>query len=127
MGLPRPLRKCFYCFEMDHLFLFCLKKTKDEKKELILVDKFMVRFTNREPIPMEHNMSIKDYVRKYLPLSIVVMMWGDPELEMCSIWDQEPDTGGVIVSSQPIKRQIEALSRASKMVKRDVPVKKKSQ
>jgi len=69
MGLPRPLRKCFYCFEMDHLFLFCLKKTKDEKKELILVDKFMVRFTNREPIPMEHNMSIKDYVRKYLPLS----------------------------------------------------------
>ena len=58
---------------------------------------------------------------------IVVMMWGDPELEMCSIWDQEPDTGGVMVSSQPIKRQIEALSRASKMVKRDVPVKKKSQ
>ena len=56
-----------------------------------------------------------------------MMMWGDPELEMCSIWDQEPDTGGVMVSSQPIKRQIEALSRASKMVKRDVPVKKKSQ
>jgi len=34
----------------------------------------MVRFTNREPIPMEHNISIKDYVRKYLPSSIAVMM-----------------------------------------------------
>jgi len=37
------------------LFLFCPKKTEDEKKGLILVDKFMVRFANGEPIPMEHN------------------------------------------------------------------------
>jgi len=66
MGLPRPPRKCFYYFETDHLFLFCPKKTEDEKKGLILVDKFMVRFTNREPIPMKHNMSIKDCVRKHL-------------------------------------------------------------
>jgi len=68
MGPPRPSRKCFYCFEMDHLFLFCSKKTEDEKKGLILVDKFMVRFTNREPIPIEHNMSIKNCIRKHLPL-----------------------------------------------------------
>jgi len=74
MGSPRPPRKCFYCFEMDYLFLFCPKKTEDEKKGLILVDKFMVRFANREPIPMEHNMSIKDYMRKHLPLSIAVMI-----------------------------------------------------
>jgi len=85
MEPPRPPRKCFYCFETDHLFLFCPKKTEDEKKGLILVDKFMVRFANGEPIPMEHNMSIKDCIRKHLSLSIVVMMWGDPELETCSI------------------------------------------
>jgi len=111
MGLARPPRKCFYCFETDHLFLFCPKKTEDEKKGLILVNKFMVRFANGEPIPMEHNMSIKDCVRKHLPSSIAVMMWGDPELETCSIWDQEPDTRGVIVSSQPVRRQMEAPSR----------------
>jgi len=84
---PRPPKKYFYCFEMDHLFLFCPKKTEDEKKGLILVDKFMVRFANREPIPIEHNMSIKNCVRKYLPSSITVMMWGDLELETYSIWD----------------------------------------
>jgi len=111
MGPARSLRKCFYCFETDHLFLFCPKKTEDEKKGLILVDKFTVRFANGEPIPMEHNMSIRDCVRKHLPLSIAVMMWGDPELETCSIWDQEPDTGGVMVLSQPVKRQMEAPSR----------------
>jgi len=64
----------------------------------------MVRFANGEPIPIEHNMSIKDCIRKHLPLLIAVMMWGDLELEMCSIWDQELDIGGVIVSSQPIKK-----------------------
>jgi len=111
MGLSRPLRKYFYCFETDHLFLFCPKKTKDEKKGLILVDKFTVRFANKEPIPMEHNMSIKDCVRKHLPSSIAVMMWGDPELETCSVWDQEPDIGGVMVSSQLVRRQVEAPSR----------------
>jgi len=97
-GPPRPSRKCFYCFEPDHLFLFCPAKTEDERKGLILVDKFTVRFANGEPIPTEHNMSIKDCVRKYLPSSIAVMMWGDPELETCSVWDQEPDTGGVVIS-----------------------------
>jgi len=111
IGPARPPRKCFYCFETDHLFLFCPKKTEDEKKGLILVDKFMVRFANGEPIPMEHNMSIKDCVRKHLPSSIAVIIWGDPELETCSVWDQEPDTGGVMVSSQPVRRQMEAPSR----------------
>jgi len=74
IGLPRPSRKCFYCFETDHLFLFCPKKTEDEKKGLILVNKFIVRFSNREPIPIEHNIFIKNYVRKHLPLSIAVIM-----------------------------------------------------
>jgi len=111
MGPARPLRKCFYCFETDHLFLFCPKKTEDEKKGLILVDKFMVRFANGEPIPMEHNMSIKDCVRKHLPSSIAVMMWGDPGLETCSVWDQEPDTGEIMVLSQLVRRQMEAPSR----------------
>jgi len=84
-GLPRPPRKCFYCFEPDHLFLFCPAKTEDERKGLILVDKFIVRFVNGEPISTEHNMSIKDCIRKYLPSSIAVMMWGDLELETCSM------------------------------------------
>jgi len=91
--------------------LFCPKKTEDEKKGLILVDKFTVRFANGELISMEHNISIKDCVRKYLPSSIAVIMWGDLELEICSVWDQEPDTGGVMVSSQPVRRQMEAPSR----------------
>jgi len=69
IGPPRPLRKCFYCFKTDHLFLFCPKKTEDEKKGLILV-----RFANRKPIPIEHNMSIKNCMRKHLPLSIAVMI-----------------------------------------------------
>jgi len=112
-GPPRPPRKCFYCFEPDYLFLFCLAKTEDERKDLILVDKFTVRFANGEPIPTEHNMSIKDCVRKYLPSSIAVMMWGDPELETCSVWDQEPDTGGVVISPQPVRQQVEIQSRSN--------------
>ena len=113
MGPPRPPRKCFYCFKPDHLFLFCPSKTEDKKKGLILVDKFTVRFANREPILTEHNMSIKDCARKYLPSSIAVMMWGDPELDTCSVWDQEPDTGGIVVSSQPTRRHLEIQSRTS--------------
>jgi len=111
MGPPKPPRKCFYYFEIDHLFLFCPKKTEDEKKGLILVDKFTVRFANGEPIPIEHNMSIKNRVRKHLPSLIAVMIWGDPELETCSVWDQEPDTEGVMVSSQPVRKQMETLFR----------------
>ena len=56
------------------MFLFCSKKTEDEKKGLILVNKFIVRFANGELNPIEHNMFIKDYVRKYLLSSIVVMI-----------------------------------------------------
>ena len=73
-GPPRPPRKCFYCFKPDHLFFFCPAKTEDERKGLILVDKFTIRFANGEPIPTKHNMSIKDCVRKYLLSSIAVMM-----------------------------------------------------
>jgi len=111
--LLRSPRKCFYCFELDHLFLFCPAKTEDERKGLILVDKFMVRFANGEPIPTEHNMSIKNCVRKYLPSLIAVMMWRDLELETCSVWDQEPDTRGIVVTLQPVRRQIESPSRSS--------------
>jgi len=77
MGPPRSLRKYFHCLKINYLFLFCSKKAKDEKKGLILVDKFIVRFANGKPIPIEHNMFIKDYVRKYLLLSIavIVMTW----------------------------------------------------
>jgi len=114
MRPPRPPRKCFYCFETNYLFLFCPKKTEDKKKGLILVDKFTVRFTNREPIPIEHNMSIKDCVRKYLPSSIAVIMWEDPELETCSIWDQELDMERVMVSSQLVIRQTKTPSRVSR-------------
>jgi len=67
------------------LFFFCSAKIEDERKDLILVDKFRVRFTNGEPISTEHNMSIKDCIRKYLSFSIAVMIWGDPELETCSV------------------------------------------
>jgi len=59
------------------------------------------------------------------PSSIAVMMWGDPELETCSIWDQEPDTGGVIVSSQPIRRQMKTLSRVSRQLEEMSQLKKK--
>jgi len=34
-----------------------------------------------------------------------------PELETYSVWDQEPDTGGVMVLSQLVRRQMETLSR----------------
>ena len=85
----------------------------------------MVRFTNREPIPMEHNISIKDYIRKYLPSSIAVMMQKDLELETCSIWDQEPDTGGIMVSSQLVRRQIETPSRESRQLEEIFQLRKK--
>jgi len=114
MGPSRPSRKCFYYFEPDHLFLFCPSKTEDEKKGLILVDKFTVRFANEEPILMEHNMSIKDCVRKYLPSLIAVIMWGDPELETYSVWDQEPDTSGIVVSPQLTRRHPDIQSRTSR-------------
>jgi len=112
-GPPRPPRKCLYCFEPDYLFLFCLAKTEDKRKGLILVDKFTVRFANGKPIPTEHNMSIKDCVRKYLPSFIAVMMWGDPELETCSVWDQEPNTREIVISPQPIRQQVEVQSRSN--------------
>jgi len=93
--------------------LFCPAKTEDKRKGLILVDKFMVKFANGESIPTEHNMSIKDCVRKYLLSLIAIMMWGDPELETCSVWDQEPNTGGIMVMPQLVRRQMESLSRGS--------------
>jgi len=106
-GPLRSPRKCFYCFEPDHFFFFCSAKTEDKRKGLILVDKFTVRFANRKSIPTEHNMSIKDCIRKYLLSSIAVMMWGDLELETCSVWNQEPNTGGIVILPQPVRWQPE--------------------
>ena len=117
-GPPRPSRKYFYYFEPDHLFLFCSAKTKDKRKGLILVDKFTVRFVNKEPIPTEHNMFIKDYVRKYLLSSITVIIWGDLELETCSVWDQKPDTGEIVISPQLVRWQPEIQSRLSRQTEK---------
>ena len=47
------------------------------------MDKFTVWFTNREPISIKQNSSIKKCIRKYMPVSIAVMMWGDLELDNC--------------------------------------------
>jgi len=70
-------------------------------------------------------MSIKDCVRKYLPSSITVMMWGDPELETCSVWNQEPDTGGVVILSQLVRRQVEIQSRLNRRPKELSQLRKK--
>jgi len=74
IGLLRSPRKYFYCHEINYLFLFCLKKTEDEKKELILVNKFTVKFTNGEPILIGHDISIKNCIRKHLLLLIGIMI-----------------------------------------------------
>jgi len=58
-------QKYFYYFETDYLFLFCLAKTKDKKKGYILVNKFIVQFTNREKISIEQNLSIKMCKKAY--------------------------------------------------------------
>jgi len=70
-------------------------------------------------------MSIKDYVRKYLPSSIVVMIWGDPELETCSVWDQESNTRGVVISPQPVRQQVEIQSRLNGQLKELSQLRKK--
>jgi len=76
------------------------------------VNKFIVRFANGEPISTEHNMSIKDCIRKYLSSSIA-MMWGDPELETCNVWNQKPNIGGIVILPQPVRQQLEIQSRSS--------------
>jgi len=48
--------------------------TKNKKKSLILVNKFIVKFVNRKSISIKYNMLIKNYIRKYLLLSIVVII-----------------------------------------------------
>ena len=125
IGLPRPLRKCFYCFKTDHLFLFCSKKAEDEKKGLILVYKFIVRFANRELILIEHNISIKNCIKKHLLSLIAVIIQEDPELETCSVWDQEPNIGEVVKLAQLARRQVEALSRLNGQLEELLQLRKK--
>lgn len=67
-------QKCFYCFETDHLFLFCSVKTEDKKRRYILVDKFTVWFVNGEPILLNQNLLIKECIRKHILALIAVIM-----------------------------------------------------
>ena len=41
------------------------------------------------------------------------MIWGNPELETCSVWDQEPDIGGIVISPQLVRWQAEIQSRSN--------------
>ena len=49
-------------------------KNEDEQKRLILVDSFTVRFANRDPIPIDPNLSIRECVKKHLPSSVVILI-----------------------------------------------------
>jgi len=59
---------------------------------LILVDSFTVRFANRELIPMDPNLSIRECVKKHLPSSVVAIPMSDPDPELAEFLDREPDT-----------------------------------
>jgi len=93
MGPPRPLRKCYYCFGGDHIFLNCPIKLEDEQKGLILMDGFTVRSTNGDPVPVDPNLPIQKCVKKHLPPSVAVILMGDPDPELTEFLDREPDTG----------------------------------
>jgi len=67
-------------------------KNKDEQKGLILVDGFTVRFANGEPIPMDSNLSIREYVKKHLPSSVVVMLMSDLDPDLAEFLNKEPNT-----------------------------------
>jgi len=41
------------------------------------------------------------------------MMWGDPELETCNVWNQKPNIGGIVILPQPVRQQLEIQSRSS--------------
>jgi len=68
-------------------------KNEDEKKGLILVDGFIVRFANRNPIPTDPNLSIRECVKKHLLSSMAIMLMSDLDPELAEFLDREPDTG----------------------------------
>jgi len=68
-------------------------KNEDEQKGLILVDGFTIKFANRDPIPMDPNLSIRECVKKHLPSSVAVMLMSNPDPELAEFLDREPDTG----------------------------------
>jgi len=68
-------------------------KNKDKQKVLILVDGFTVRFANRDPIPTDPNLSIRECIKKHLPSSVTVMLMSNPDPELAEFLDREPDTG----------------------------------
>jgi len=89
----RPSRKCYYCFGTNHLFLNYMVKNEDKQKKLILVDSFTVKFANGDPILTDPNLSIRKYVKKHLPSSVVVMLISNQDLELAEFLDREPNTG----------------------------------
>ena len=57
------------------------------------MDSFTVKFANGDPILTDPNLSIRKYVKKHLPSSVVVMLISNPDLELAEFLDREPDTG----------------------------------
>jgi len=66
-------------------------KNGDEQKGLIL-DDFTIRFANGELILMDPNLSIRECIKKHLPLSVAVMLISDLDLELAEFLNKEPDT-----------------------------------
>ena len=58
-------------------------------------------------------------------MSIAVIMWSDPELETGSVWDQELNTDGIVVLSQPTRRYPEIQSKTSGQSNKLFQLKKK--
>jgi len=67
-------------------------KNENEQKGLILLDSFTIRFTNGEPIPIDPNLSIREYIKKHLSSLVVVMLMSNPDPDLAEFLNREPDT-----------------------------------
>ncbi|XP_006457273.1 hypothetical protein AGABI2DRAFT_123141 [Agaricus bisporus var. bisporus H97] len=75
---PRPMEPrqgCFYCGE-DHRWINCAYKAQDEKDGKIKIDGNKVRFANGTGIPREPGATIRDSVKKYLPVTVALQIYG---------------------------------------------------
>jgi len=54
---------------------------------------FTIRFANRDPIPTDPNLSIRECIKKHLPLSVAVMLMSNPDPELAEFLNRESDTG----------------------------------
>ncbi|EKM77000.1 hypothetical protein AGABI1DRAFT_130726 [Agaricus bisporus var. burnettii JB137-S8] len=77
---------CFYCGE-DHRWVTCPHKAQDERDGKIKIDGNKVRFANGTGIPRDPGATIRDSVRKYLPVTVALQIYGGIDQEL------EPDTG----------------------------------